>query len=373
MNATQTSHFPRGFLPPNDPVPALSVTFAAWEEIGRALPKLLVAGRALTTLDELPVLPAESLGDAELERAMGLLSFMGHAAVWEDWKAGQGPRVPRGVAVPWTHVAARVGRPPALAYPSHVLHNWRRLDPTQPIGIGNLAVLQNFYGGLDEDWFIHIHIDIEAKAIPAVHATEVARDAAESGDRDTLLSCLRDVAGAQSRIHETLCRIPERCDPFIFFNRIQPFFHGFKEVLYEGVGSEAGERRTFLGGSAAQSVFTPLVDALLGISHAEDALISYLRELRVYMPSLHRAFLEEVERTSAVRRVVTSSRDAALVSAYNECIEWVRRFREEHIEVAAVYIQRQAKKRQGEIGTGGTPYMQYLKKHLDETAAHRIA
>jgi indoleamine 2,3-dioxygenase len=58
---------------------------------------------------------------------------------------------------------------------------------------------------------------------------------------------------------------------------------------------------------------------------------------------------------------------------YNDCVELVERFRSLHLEYAATYIfcqaQRNAKNPHA-VGTGGTPFMQYLKKHRDETAMH---
>src|SRR5439155_17857262 len=141
----------RGFLPRPDPLQMLPVLFEVWEEVAAEMPKLLAAGRLRATLDSLPPLDTAPLEtDAELERAMLLLSYFGHGYVW-----GASPaidRIPAGVAVPWHEVAGRLGRPPVLSYASYALHNWRRLEPAAPIALGNIVLLQNFLGGVDEEW-----------------------------------------------------------------------------------------------------------------------------------------------------------------------------------------------------------------------------
>lgn len=53
-----------------------------------------------------------------------------------------------------------LGRPPVLSYASYALDNWVRIRENLPVEIGNIIISQNFLGGLDEDWFILIHIDI---------------------------------------------------------------------------------------------------------------------------------------------------------------------------------------------------------------------
>src|SRR5262249_58734422 len=103
MNTLQPSPVPpgRGFLPREDPLQRLPASHAAWDELGRELPRLLAAGRARATIEQLPVLDTSGLSVRELERAMMLLSFFGSAAVWETWRIQPGSRIPRGVAVPW--------------------------------------------------------------------------------------------------------------------------------------------------------------------------------------------------------------------------------------------------------------------------------
>jgi indoleamine 2,3-dioxygenase len=82
------------------------------------------------------------------------------------------------LAAPWYRIAESLGRPPVLSYSSYALHNYFRFDPSREIECGNLALIQNFLGGIDEEWFILIHVEIERKAGPAMAALPACLDAA---------------------------------------------------------------------------------------------------------------------------------------------------------------------------------------------------
>lgn len=368
----------RGFLPEEDPCTQLPPAFEPWDELGSDLPRLLAAGRARERIERLPLLDPRLLeSPGQWERAMMLLSFFGHAAVWEKGREHPELSFPRSVAVPWVQVAKRLGRPPVLSYNSHALNNWQRIDAEGPIALGNLKVLQTFLGGLDESWFILVHVELEARAAPITQAAGACLEAVALDRPEQLLHQLRIIAAAQQDTMRVLLRMTERCEPSIFFSRIQPFLHGFLQmpVLYEQVEEFSGQRQPFAGASAAQSALLPLLDAVLGVRHTQDTLHQYLLELRRYMPPAHQAFLEAVEHGPSVRDYLLSRRPPELVEAYNGCIELLRDFRQRHMEMTARYIIQQAREQapaQGDQGTGGTPFTHYLKKHRDETHRHLI-
>ncbi len=369
----------RGFLPLEDPLARLPKSFDEWETLAQALPKHFLSDRIRRTIEDLPPFPVSSLpGERELERAMVLLSYLGHAYVW----AGKTPAdtLPEVLAVPWHAIAERLGRPPVLSYSSYALHNFFRLDPGREVECGNIALIQNFLGGIDEEWFILIHVEIEQKAGAGVAALPACLDAAAGRDVDQLLEQLGTVRESLSRVFLTLRRMPEHCDPYVYYHRVRPYIHGWKNhpdlpngVTYQGVEAYRGAPQQFRGETGAQSAIVPAVDAMLGIGHKEDTLRTYLMEMRTYMPPAHREFVESLEARESVRPFVERANTAELTELYNACVEEVERFRALHLEYAAAYIFRQAQtdaKNPHAVGTGGTPFMPYLKKHRDETAEH---
>ncbi len=381
LSAPKLSH-ERGFLPLEDPLIRLPKPFDEWETVASNLPKLFASDHIRRTLGELPPFPLEAISnDRERERAMVLLSYLGHAYVW----GGPSPAevLPARIAIPWHRVAKALGRPPVLSYSSYALHNFYRFDPNRAIECGNIGLAQNFLAGIDEEWFILIHVDIEQHAAPGLAALHPCLDAAELGDAERLEGLLATVEKSINKMYVTLRRMGEWCDPYIYYHRVRPYIHGWKNhpdlpigLIYEGVDEYGGEPQQFRGETGAQSAIVPSLDAMLGIGHAEDMLRTYLMEMRTYMPPDHRAFIESIEARGSVREFVLKSGRPILTSLYNACVSGVEAFRALHLEYAASYIFRQAQtdaKNPHAVGTGGTPFMKYLKKHRDETAEHRIS
>jgi indoleamine 2,3-dioxygenase len=196
---------------------------------------------------------------------------------------------------------------------------------------------------------------------------------------------LEQVAAAEERMCATLLRMPERCDPYIYYNRVRPYIHGWKDnpalpqgVVYDGVEAFGGRPQYFRGETGAQSSIVPALDAGLGVTHEDDPLRHYLNEMRDYMPPAHRRFIEALERMkdpSGRGRLYGYAKDRKaqhpkLWKAFRDCVHLLGRFRETHLDYADRYIHRQSQRAASnptEVGTGGTPFMVYLKKHLEET------
>jgi len=371
-----------GFLPSQDPIDHLPEAFSAWEALAGELPKLLTSNQTREMIEYLPSFEVQQLKTPfEFERAMLILSYLGHAYVWNNAQAID--RIPNVLAQPWYEVSRELGRPPILSYASYALYNWRRLDIHKPIELGNIVLLQNFLGGLDEEWFILIHVDIEASAATGLSAMLPALKAAKAQDEQTLLECLEVMNYSLSSMCNTLDRMPESCDPYIYFNRVRPYIHGWKDnpalpngLIYEGVEAYSNQPQFFKGETGAQSTIIPCYDATLGIQHQETPLKKHLDEMRLYMPQQHRVFLETLERESTVRDFILNARENRLKDAYNTCLQLIVRFRKTHLNYAAHYIQKQSQvsiTNPTQVGTGGTPFMTYLREHLHETEAQMIA
>jgi indoleamine 2,3-dioxygenase len=377
----------RGFLPADDPLTMLPNDFHHWEDTVHELPKLLASGNIRKYLRQLPKLSIRSLNDQRsLERAMLLLSYFGHAWIW-----GERPvvdRIPENIAVPWYEVAGHLNRPPVLSYASHALNNWRRLVLTEDIRLGNICRLVNFLGGLDEEWFVLVHIAIEAEAGPALAAAANLQTRLSCEDLSGVAESLKTISQTLATLRSVLERMPENCDPYIYYNRVRPFIFGWeanpdlpKGVLYEGVKEWNGHGQMFRGETGAQSSIIPAIDGALGIRfRSDDQFAEHLIRLRDYMAPRHRAFIEALEKNETelnCRSFVEAHRHTSpdAVVAYNEAVQEMHAFRSVHLKFATAYIAKQelrASSNPTVTGTGGTPFMEYLRNHVEQTLAHRI-
>jgi len=370
-----------GYLPSYDPAQSLSAGNEEWDQFGKDLPKLLMGTNFRKRVQALPKFNIDKLnGEAEIQRAMLVLSYIGQAYQWSDNEAAT--VMPQVLAKPWYEVGKLVGRPPILSYQSYASDNWRRFDKAGPIECGNIGLLQCFLGGQDEEWFILIHIDIEKKAGKALKAIEEAQEAVVAQDGEKVEAALIKMRAALTAMYEVLGRMPERCDPYIYFHRVRPYIFGWRNnpslpdgVVYEGVDEYKGVGQKFRGETGAQSAIIPAMDGVLGIEHEKDELREYLMEMRTYMPPKHVAFIQAVEAGPSVRNFVTTIKKSSLTQVFNDCIELVANFRAMHLEYAGTYIHAQAQATPGNpsaVGTGGTPFMIYLRKHRDETKKQTV-
>jgi len=378
----------KGFLPGKNPLKEYSISSSTplnrLHEIATSLPKLLLTGRVPRTIKSLKKneLSIEELlvkkSKRDLKLAMVQLSFIAHSFVWGGRKPKE--RLPEVIAKPWVQVARFLGRPPVLSYASYCLDNWFLLEK-EPISLENVGLINNFLGGVDEDWFVTVHVCIEHAAAEAVEAAEALSQCNSDTKEKEIKSLLIKIHKSLVEVIEIFSRMTERCDPYIYYHRVRPFIFGSKDNpdLKSGLIFENQFENTaqfYRGETGAQSSIVPSLDGALGIQHSNDTLRHYLNEMREYMPPHHRRFIEKLESSSQIRGLINQS--AKLKDSYNNCLEQLTNFRSLHLKYAGMYIHQQSQQknpfgRGGSTirGTGGTPFMSYLKKHHDETIKHK--
>jgi len=377
------------FLPKKDPLTNYKSTSKSLDrifDIANQLPKLLLTGRVQQTIDKLNVndLSLNHLiknNDIhEIKLAMVHLSFISHAYIWGSKTPSN--ILPEAVSKPWVNLSDILGRPPILSYASYCLDNWYRINPKEEISLENVGLITNFLGGVDEDWFVTIHVCIENAASNAINAASKLSKLNEADSISIYLKYLKQIIKSLREVNIIFSRMPEKCDPYVYYHRVRPFIFGTKDnpdlkkgLIYKNQYNN--KPQFFRGETGAQSSIIPYLDGALGIYHTEDHLRHYLNEMRDYMPPDHRKMIEEVELRSNAKHFIHQSKQ--LTNEYNKCLEEIRIFRAQHLEFAATYIHKQSQiknpfGRGGSTitGTGGTPFMKYLKKHRDETQKQKI-
>ena len=377
------------FLPKKDPLRTYktnSRSLRKLENVASNLPKLLLTNKVQKTINSLninsfsvnKIIKEES--KEEINLAMSHLSFIAHSYIW----GGNKPQslLPQVIAEPWVKLSNYLGRPPILSYASYCLDNWFKIDKKESISLDNVALINNFLGGVDEDWFVTIHVCIEDAASGAVDAAYKISHLNENNSVKDFLNLLKQIRSSLQKVNKIFSQMPKKCDPYVYYHRVRPYIFGTKDnpdlkkgLIYENQYNN--KPQFFRGETGAQSSIIPLLDGALGIGHTNDNLKHYLNEMRDYMPPKHRKMIEKVEDKSQAKDIILKSK--TLTKEYNHCVEEIRKFRAQHLEYAATYIHKQAQVKSDvgtggsvERGTGGTPFMKYLKKHRDETENQKV-
>ena len=355
-------------------------------EIANELPKLLLTNNVQNKINKLKVnelsvdILLKNKSEKEINLAMSHLSFIAHAFMW----GGNKPEkiLPEVISKPWVKLSKYLGRPPILSYASYCLDNWYKVNQKEPISLDNVALINNFLGGVDEDWFVTIHVCIEDAAGDAIDAAYKLSKLNESNNVDDFNTNLKKILKSLKNVNNIFSKMPEKCDPYIYYHRVRPYIFGTKDnpdlkkgLIYENQFNN--KPQFYRGETGAQSSIIPFLDGALGIYHSNDNLRHYLNEMRDYMPPKHRKMIEDVEKRSKAKDLISQSKK--LMNVYNNCLEEIRKFRAMHLEYAATYIHKQAQVHNtfgtgGSTirGTGGTPFMKYLKKHRDETQKQKV-
>ena len=364
-NSIPAIYLKRGFLPVPDPLRSFpdDSPFTLLDEIGMNLPGMLehhgFRERARTL--QIPAWPESRTRETDLPELRLYYLRIGFMASAYINQLGEPPlhTLPATIAVPLCHVCTILRRPPILSYDGYALYNWRRLDPAGPVALGNIDTIQNFVHLHDEHWFILVHVEIEAIAARILDAVARIRASLVIPDYPAIDAALMQIAEAVTAQTVVLQRIPEKMDHRLYHRTFRKYIRFFEDVHYEGVSQAPISYR---GETGAQSSIMPLLVGLMKIRHQPSALTNHLADMRHYMPGEHRALIEIVEQLPDLRRWASPA-------SFNRVVEAMAAFREVHYGWAEQYIHRHT---DDPRGTGGTPYMHWLRQLIDETYAARL-
>ncbi|MFQ5936554.1 MAG: hypothetical protein ACE5LB_09110 [Acidiferrobacterales bacterium] len=202
-------------------------------------------------------------------------------------------------------------------------------------------------------------MEIEAIGATVLRAISEACDAFAGNEAARINRALSDIDKGVRRQVEVLRRILEHMDPHLYHKTFRPYIRFFENVMYEGVDQALV---SFRGETGAQSSLMPALVAFLKIPHKPSLLTNHLADIRKYMSPAHLALIQEIEAMPPVR-------ERADPDAFNGVLDAVASFREVHYGWAQLYISRWS---DDPRGTGGTPYMKWLRQLIDETRAWQI-
>lgn len=349
--------------------------FTEWEEAARSIPQWTLQKRVRENIEALPdrEFTTATLGtdEANWRWAYVVVSFLAQAYISEDTNRDLVQRLPPKLSIPWQATSSHVGVLPAATYAAIVMYNYVLKDPAKPIAPENLQAALTFTGTSEESWFFMVHILEEAGAAPGLQAIMNGYKAMECNDNKSLATCLETITQSLRNMRNILKKMYERCDPSFFYNKIRPFL-SFPEggLIYSGVSSEVQQ---YCSVSGAQDTAIPAFSIFLGARH-ESSEQQLVDKFKLYMPTKHRKFLQFLsEQTASLSEYVKECGESEVLQRYDEAVDALVSFRTGHISLVTSYIIN-VKRRQGEgvsesdKGTGGTPFMAFLKKVRDNTS-----
>lgn len=366
----------RGFLPEHDPLTRFpsGSEFSMLDEIGNDLPSLLMDrgfrryARSLT----IPLWPESQVAAGDLPELRLYYVRVGFLASAYINQVGEEPSkvLPANLAVPLCRACKLLNRPPILSYDGYALYNWKRFRKGEPVSLGNIDTIQNFVHLYDEHWFILVHVEIEAIAARILDAIAKVHSALRTNASSAIDEAVGAIGAAVNDQVQVLRRIPEKMNPALYYKTFRPYIRFFEDVEYEAevpgahlaAGSAARVRMNFRGETGAQSSIIPLLVAFMKIPHRPSMLTNHLIDMRNYMPAEHRRLIAAVESMPSIRAIASKQN-------YNAVLDAMAEFRSVHIGWAQEYINRWT---DDPRGTGGTPYMRWLKQLIDETLAFKI-
>ena len=371
-----------GFMSPHPPSQRLPSYYDAWENLITELPVLNREKGIrfkIHTLPQLTVSEQHLISEEDWWRAYTVLTFLAQSYIWVSGEKGLPSAVPACIAVPWWEAADHLSIPPVVTYASTALQNWYLIDPSKGIIEDNMGIMTTFTGTKDEEWFYLVPLFVELAAAPGLVAMLEIYKSMENDNYIAIEASFRNMQSSIEKMIAAVNRMYEHCKPDVFYQQIRPYQAGsmgldaFPDgLMYEGVDTIP---KKYSGASAAQSSTLPAFDTFLGVEH-DGVSKEFLMLQRAHMPEPHRKFLQTMP---SVKDYVKNCRNASVISAYNETIKTLTKFRNQHIILVTRYIvepKNRLDKRLNQSletkGTGGSNFMVFLKSSRNETSECEI-
>uniref|UniRef100_A0A914UNV1 Indoleamine 2,3-dioxygenase n=1 Tax=Plectus sambesii TaxID=2011161 RepID=A0A914UNV1_9BILA len=364
------------------PAVELPAKFAAWAQICDSMPTLVEKHTVREAIGRMPLIDSSSIETYEqLRLAHLLLATLAAGYIWHAGEREASAFIPRQIAVPFWEISERLGTKPCVTHLTACLANWRLVDPTGPISALNMRLIAfRFIEDFGNEWFFlntaQMEIDFAPVLIEMIRACarseRVTDRNAQQAQHLAVTRALDVLAHTLHKSTATLRDMRLHLRPDVFYHGFRRFMAGFSRGIYEQQGGIIFEGvdgigpQKFDGGSAAQSSTLQAADSFLGVKH-RGAEAEFLLEQRNYMPPEHKRFLEFLDRKSPVQRLLPTSQ--ALKCSFDNCMDALVVFRNQHIQIVASYIIAQRKTDENSVlaqhGTGGTGFVAFLKAIRD--------
>ncbi|SVD01851.1 uncharacterized protein METZ01_LOCUS354705, partial [marine metagenome] len=82
------------------------------------------------------------------------------------------------------------------------MDNWFLLDEKESISLENVGLITNFLGGIDEDWFVTVHVCIENAASDAVKAAETIAQCTGDSDENEMRNLLKRIEHSFKKVNK---------------------------------------------------------------------------------------------------------------------------------------------------------------------------
>lgn len=380
-----------GFLPISNEVECSG--FEEWERLATTILEMEQT-KVRKTIEKLEPISSDIISNLDLsghKKLYTILSILSSSYVWSE-PLNPPDYLPHLLSIPLCAAANELGIQPILTHTSVDLLNWKLKDPSREFELDNLQCLYLMTGTPSEEWFYLIMVAIEGEGGKIIDSILKIEERMGQNQIEEVTDFLDDIAQSMEKIIQILSRLPERCDPRVFWTVLRPYLSGwvndrFNGLLYEGV-SESPMMLT--GGSAAQSSLFPTIDAAFGIEHSDQ----YFQRIQSYMLRSHREFIRYVKDNIDIKSYVIQSNSVELIQKFDRVVELVTTFRARHRGIVYRYVISNSKDsidsiRSDQIesnpnvseaddgvnkgkGTGGTDLKTFLSKSIEETRMARI-